>query len=243
MTHPAACYDGDTRLAVALGDDGHEGPKLSIKVVILAGLILILFSLWLYGLLPASESQRGGDLVYLIATIAFCLVLQHEYQPRLWQFGLSREVLRSRRTLAWIGLGIALAGANFGFIYGVVSLGSVMGPPHHVPTLGLLPTGRILGQPFDLLVDSLIGPFLEELLFRGYLYLVFRQNWGQRWAALISSAVFAACHLWSVLFAVEVFLGSLVDIYLDNKARSLAPSIAGHALYNLVLRVIRFSHA
>jgi len=233
-------YD-DARLVVALGDDGHEGPKLSIKVVILAGLILLLFSLWLYALLPASESQRGGDIIYLIGMVAFCVVLQHEYQPRLRQFGLSREVLRSRRTLAWIGAGIALAGANFGFIYGVVSLGSVMGPPHHAPTIGLRPPSRIFGRPSEFLLIGVIGPFLEELLFRGYLYLVFRQNWGRRWAALISSAVFAACHLWNVLFAAEIFFVSLLDIYLDNKARSLAPSIVGHALYNLVLSVIRFS--
>lgn len=87
----------------------------------------------------------------------------------------------------------------------------------------------------------MIGPFLEELLFRGYLYLIFRQNWGRRWAALISSAIFAIGHFGNAFVAVDVFFTSLLDIYLDNKARSLAPSTVGHAAYNLVLSVIRFT--
>jgi membrane protease YdiL (CAAX protease family) len=58
---------------------------------------------------------------------------------------------------------------------------------------------------------------------------------------LISSAIFAAGHLGNVLVLVDAFWVSLLDIYLDNKARSLAPSIADHVSYNFVLAVIKFT--
>lgn len=236
--------EGEARLVAALGDEQQEWPRLRMRALVF-GVVIYFLLLALYLTLHVAKkySRLGDDVALCVGLAVFCYILQDEYRPRLRQFGLSREVLRSKRTLAWIGPGIVLAGANLGFIFGVVYLVPVMGPPHHAPTLGLHPLSRIFGQPFNPLILGVIDPVLEELFFRGYLYLVVRQNWGRRWAALISSVVFAACHLWNVLFAVSVFFVSLVDIYLDNKARSLAPSIANHVLYNLVLSVVRFTPA
>ena len=207
------------------------------------GAVIFILLLALYSTLPVPKkySSLGLDIALYVGLGVFCYILQDEYRPRLWQFGLSRDVLRSRRTHAWMAAGLALGGANLGLIYGSGYLLSSMGLLHHPLTPGLQPLSRIVGQPFRPLVFGVIAPTLEELFFRGYLYLVLRQNWGRQRAALISSAIFAAVHLRNALFALYVFFGSLLDIYLDNKARSLAPSIADHTLYNFVLSVVRVS--
>lgn len=147
-------YDEDPRLVVALGSDAHEGPKLSVKVVLLTALTLLFFSLGFYLSLPASESKTGSDLIYLIGTIAFCLILQHEYQPQLRQFGLSREVLRSRRTLIWMVAGLALAGVNLIFIFGPGFLVSLIDPSPHTLTPGCDPSVASSGS---LSISCLLG--------------------------------------------------------------------------------------
>ncbi|TAM84113.1 MAG: CPBP family intramembrane metalloprotease [Acidobacteria bacterium] len=226
----------EPRLVVGLGGEPQKGPKLSMKAF-LFGVVVLLFG----GLCSViSKSWADGVLFLYVGYTALCFVLQHEYRPRLRQFGLSRGVLWSRRTLAWIGPGLALAGAELIFLYGTAYLVSALGPSRHTLMVGVQPLGRIIQHPFEPLIIGVIGPILEELLFRGYLYLVLRQNWGRRWAALVSSAIYAACHLGNVLFMAKVFVVSVLDIYLNNKARSLAPSIAEHASYNLILSVVTF---
>lgn len=232
----------EPRLVVALGGDHRQGPKLRMRALLFGVVIFFLIlAIYLTLPIPAKYSGLGVDIALYFGLGVFCYILQDEYRPRLRQFGLSRDILRSRRTHAWMAAGLALGVTNLGLIYGSGYLMSVMGPLHHAFTPGVQPLGRILRQPFRPLVFGIIAPTLEELFFRGYLYLVFRQNWGRRRAALISSAIFAAVHLRNGLFDLYVFFGSLLDIYLDNKARSLAPSIADHASYNLVLSVIRLS--
>jgi len=224
------------RLVAGLGDDQPEGPKLDMTVF-LFGVAILLFGGLYYA---AFKSEAGGDLVIYGSLTAFCVILQREYQPRLRQFGLSRVPLRSRKTLAWVEAGLALTAADLGFIFGLGYLALVLLPPHHTVTAGLQPLSRVVRRPFGLMVAVVIGPVLEELFTRGYLYLVLRQNLGRRRAALISSTVFAVMHIDKPLVAVVFFFTSLIYIYLDNKARSLAPSIAAHASYNLILSVITF---
>ncbi len=233
--------DNEARKLVAgLGDDQHEGPKLRMRVFLFG--VVILFLLVLYSALPIARkySDVGGLVPMYIGLTVFCFILQHEYQPRRQQFGLSLAALRPRRMLTWAGAGLALTGADLGFIYGFGYLVLIMLPPHHAFSVGLQPLSRVVRQPFDLMIAVVIGPVLEELFTRGYLYLILRQNWGRRRAALVSSVVFAAMHLGEPLVAVVFFFTSLIYIYLDNKARSLAPSIAAHASYNVVLSMIRF---
>jgi|SRR5690348_11968462 membrane protease YdiL (CAAX protease family) len=235
--------DQEPRLVVRLGDDPDKGPKLSVKVFLFTALIFFFLLVVLSGALPASESETGGDLVYLMGMTAFCIVLQHEYQPRLRQFGLIHPPLRTRETLTLVGAGLAVTAAELGFIFVPDYVLSIMLPPHSDFTVRLQPLGHIMRHPLDLLTVVVAGPVLEELFTRGYLYLVLRQNWGRRCAALISSVIFAALHIDKPLVAFVTFFLSLIYVYLDNKARSLVPSMAAHASYNLVLSVIMFPRA
>lgn len=232
----------EQRLIAGFGGGQRGGPRLDFTVFFLGVAVFFLLGVACYGLLvPEKWSGIGGLVVVYVGLAAFCFVLQREYRPRLSQFGLSRATLLSRRTLAWSGVGLALTGAELGFIYGLSYFVSVTLPPHRAPIPGLQPFGQTVRQPFGFLITVAIGPVLEELFIRGYLYLLLRQNWGRRRAALISSGIFAVLHAGVPLLAAILFAVSLAYIYLDNKAESLAPSIAAHASYNFVLGIIMFT--
>jgi membrane protease YdiL (CAAX protease family) len=225
----------EPRLVVGLGGDSQKGPKLSMEVFLFGVMVL------LFGALGFVISKSWGvrALFGCVGLAALCFILQHEYQPRLRQFGLSRTTLMSKRTLVWAGFGVGLAAAELGLIFGPPYVWFLAFPPHRAFTLGLQPLSYLARDPLGLLLAVVVGPILEELLFRGYLYLVFRQNWGRRRAALISSAIFAACHLRNVLFMAKVFVVSLLDIYLNNRAHSLAPSVTEHASYNAAMWLLK----
>ncbi|HSN20653.1 MAG TPA: CPBP family intramembrane glutamic endopeptidase, partial [Usitatibacter sp.] len=78
---------------------------------------------------------------------------------------------------------------------------------------------------------GLFAPFIEELVFRGYLQNLWQRRWGLWPGVLLSALAFGAVHLQYGVFATiaGVFL-SLVYL----KYRSLWPGTLLHALYNLV---------
>jgi len=94
------------------------------------------------------------------------------------------------------------------------------------------------------IVVSLIlwQPFIEELLFRGILQgQLIRAPWGRRsmlavtQANLLTSVVFILFHFvhHSPLWALSIFVPSLVFGYFRERHDSLYPPLALHSLYNL----------
>jgi membrane protease YdiL (CAAX protease family) len=228
------------RLVVALGDDERRGPKLGLVRFLVVGFVLFtVFMGCVSYLFPQWYSDT--DVMICGGEAVFCVVAQLEYRPRASQFGLHTGRVWSGTVLKWVAVGIMLTASVLGLIYGSGYILMSTSPPYHGFTAGLQPLSHILRHPLDFLLSVAVGPVLEELLFRGHLYLVLRQNWGRRWAALVTSLVFAVLHPVNVLLAVIIFFTSLIWIYMDNKAKSLAPSIAAHVSYNLVLNVIRFT--
>jgi hypothetical protein len=80
------------------------------------------------------------------------------------------------------------------------------------------------------LVAALVGPFLEELLFRGFLQSFLEQVLGARAALVVTAALFAGLHGVAglpVLFLLALFLG-----WLQQRTRSLWVPWSAHALFN-----------
>ena len=83
-----------------------------------------------------------------------------------------------------------------------------------------------------------VAPFLEELLFRGFLQGVLSARYGARAGLLVTSAVFALLHGLAglpVLFALALFLG-----WLQQRSRCLWLPWSVHALNNGVVLALAF---
>jgi membrane protease YdiL (CAAX protease family) len=89
-----------------------------------------------------------------------------------------------------------------------------------------------------------VGPFMEELIFRGVLFSIFEARAGLPITIMITAALFAAMHIpeyrgawYHVLF---IFLVGLVLSLARGLTQSLAPSVILHITYNTCLMVVLF---
>lgn len=92
-----------------------------------------------------------------------------------------------------------------------------------------------------------LAPIVEELLFRGYLYINLRKSIGIYKSAIITSIIFAAAHLqlgsgvpplW--VAAIDTGLLSLVLVYLRQKTGGLMAPIILHMIKNSLAFVALF---
>lgn len=93
----------------------------------------------------------------------------------------------------------------------------------------------------------LIPPFVEEILFRGFLYTGLKTKWPKWLAAVVTSFIFAAAHLqfgsgapllW--VAAIDTFVLSLVLVYLREKTGGLGAPMVLHAMKNCIAFTLLF---
>ncbi len=89
------------------------------------------------------------------------------------------------------------------------------------------------GQVVALAVDYAVWtPAVEELLFRGVLFLSLRQRLGPWTAAWLSAGVFAALHFYSLGGTLGALWSGLVWARLFERTGSLVPAALVHGAYN-----------
>ena len=86
---------------------------------------------------------------------------------------------------------------------------------------------------------SLLGPIVEEIFFRGFLYSALRKSIGIFWAIFLSAFLFSILHTNALGFLPIMALG-LFLAYLREKTNSLMPSIVVHVFHNSVLVIMMF---
>jgi uncharacterized protein len=84
---------------------------------------------------------------------------------------------------------------------------------------------------YSLLLACLIGPVVEELFFRGFLYPAIRKKIGMEWAAFASALLFALIHENSFAF-LPIFVLGIALCYLYEKRKSLIACMSFHILHN-----------
>lgn len=82
-----------------------------------------------------------------------------------------------------------------------------------------------------LLTQAIVGPVVEELVFRGLLYKAWEEAWGWFIAMVLSAAVFGAYHggFW------PAFVSGLIYAAVYRRTGSLLAPILVHGLYNATL--------
>ena len=192
---------------------------------------------WLADLSRSWEipARVGVLALYYAAQVTLLLWLVHRRggEP-LEALGLEWRGESAGRVLGSVGLVLA------GFV-GMRVVASLYA--YLTRSLGLLPSSQVdipalfgtdtAGVLLAILMVVLVGPVVEEIVFRRALLEGLAVRFGSRAAIVVQAALFAALHrsLWLLLptFALGVVLG-----YLAHDRERLWPAIALHALYNAV---------
>ena len=190
-------------------------------------------------LAPATDAVYGGEAGSVVPW--FAAVAEAAFLVAVWIFGVRRyrtgwrvAGLRSPRTprsflLPWL---VVVASLGFASVYVAVlaSLGLDSLWPSPVPE-------ELVGHGVERLLNGAVvvglGPFAEEIFFRGFLLTALVRPFGVLRAALLSSAVFALAHL-SLNAMVPIFFTGLLLAWLYLKSRSIWPPVMAHAAQNLL---------
>lgn len=219
------------------------------RVLIYTGWIVFTFMFsvlvisWLTSLLVEYEVKFSGvsstTINVAIGALTYLLMLGVA-------IGLPWIIWRQRTTLRTLGLSrlpnwkdIALTiggmATYFGFTIALMSLIAILLPDLNLTEQqdlgGILPSSTVeLITVFALLV--VIGPVVEELLFRGYMYGKIRKSGAPAWLTiLIVSLLFGAVHLqWNV--GIDTFALSIVMCLTREISGSVWPSILMHMTKN-----------
>lgn len=206
----AAVYFGSARIFIALSDRELLSANISnISFIILYGIqvILMLGTVWFFAL--------------------------HRRKARIRDLGLKYYSIGKTVWYTFISL---IAIFIISFIY-VFVMSSVLGIEAPASKIEILIRNRSLSNTILLIVVAFIGPVVEEVFFRGFLYSAFRKSWGVLPALFLSSVLFSVVHLQVYSFFPLFLIGWLLA-YLFEKTRSLFPAIFLHAVYNLILILI-----
>ncbi len=135
------------------------------------------------------------------------------------------------RSFTWKDLGIScglLVGTYvFMFVYGIVL--SVFQIEPDVNWIEIFENQASPGWLIFTVV--IVAPFLEEILFRGFIFTGFRNKYGWVNAMLISGVLFAVNHL-QLVGLITYFLLGCILAYLRHASKSLWPSIFFHMVIN-----------
>lgn len=150
----------------------------------------------------------------------------------------SRELLGIDRLLRWKDIGVALSGIVVYFIVGSLVLRLVQ---EYVPQVDLgQPQDTGISTPFGIelllvfILFVVIGPIVEELIFRGYLYGALRKNGVSIvLATIFVSVLFGAAHgQWNV--GINVGILSVVMCLGREVTGSIWPGILMHMIKNYI---------
>lgn len=110
-----------------------------------------------------------------------------------------------------------------------------------VPNLPLrlvFPEAMVIGNAIIISSVLFIAPVAEELIFRGYMFDVFKRSFGSLIAILATSAIFAFAHFsnrdFEPLYFLVLFAGASICAIFRDKTNSIVAPIAFHGIYNAI---------
>ncbi len=190
---------------------------------------------WHYSLLTLSQNTTFLLSVQfafyaLILGYLYVLVVFH-YRLRFWK-AFQWGPLSLRQVLYFIGAGIVLTLA-------IEFAPTVLPDKSHFPLEQLLnsPTSAYETAAFAVF----FAPFMEELIFRGFLFSIFEHRIGLRTAVIGTAVLFAGLHAYEYQGAwnhlLLIFVVGLVLSLTRAWSHKLAPSVVIHASYNACLMI------
>lgn len=85
-----------------------------------------------------------------------------------------------------------------------------------------------------LLILILLGPIIEEIVFRGYIFKIVRDNYSFTFATLVSTVLFLVSHGLSIQHLYYVGLQSLVLCFVYERSKTIISCIIVHSCANCI---------
>jgi uncharacterized protein len=125
---------------------------------------------------------------------------------------------------------------------GIVMVSRKIGyePPTHPLVTIFVADNTLVTQVVSIVLGVLVGPFMEEVFFRGFCYSALRRRFGVWTGIVISSLFFSVVH-WNPFSALPIFCLGVGLAYLYEKTGSLTASIVMHSLHNTLLILFLFA--
>jgi len=99
--------------------------------------------------------------------------------------------------------------------------------------------GTVFDQSIYFIVGCVIGPFAEELVFRGVCYRFFRQ-WGIMVACIGSTMIFVLLHNHAPVIPITQIIGGLVFAFSYEYTKMLATPLTIHILGNSCMALLSY---
>lgn len=109
--------------------------------------------------------------------------------------------------------------------------------PVQTPVQMLFTEASVLNVAGFVLFMGVLGPWFEEILFRGYVYPAFKSRLGVRYGILVSSVLFAALHGHGIAFAPILVLGITLHL-LYERSGSILPGAVLHMTHNSAMLLL-----
>jgi uncharacterized protein len=169
-------------------------------------------------------------LLYIVVAAFMIMLVEGKYRTPFWQ-GVRWNWPRSPWKLLALGCALLLA---------LSILQSILPMPKETPF------EHLFDRPRDAYLLSLIavtlGPLMEELFFRGFMYPVLARRIGVVWAVVLTALPFGLIHLpqygWAWAAGLVVFLVGVVCGAVRAVTKSVGASFLVHAGYNGAQMVI-----
>lgn len=180
----------------------------------------------------------GVAHVGLIALLVFLARRHGQRFAAAFRLDRSSGVGADAAASAGLVLGFLLATRLASTAWGAIAQAAGWMPPASESLVGVFGGGGA-GLVLAVVMVVLVGPFAEELAFRGVIAGALRERFGTRVAIVGSSAVFSLYHVtpWAL---VPTFLLGLALAWLAFDRKTLWPAIVLHALYNGVVVAAAF---
>jgi uncharacterized protein len=226
-------------------DPGLRVPGSNVAIV--AGLVIV--SYLVIGAAQYALVPKGADIIYSPTAMLLTIALYGAIGASvLWA---ARQTVDARRALGLVApaswpraMGLALL-----TVIAALAVSALLEPILHAAReQGLAPaasrpagTSAILGAALACVALAVVGPVVEELLFRGLLTAAFRRRFGPPRTALLPAAVFALAHVLPRVIPPVFILGLALALVYERTGSAL-PGILVHCLYNGIAVAAALTH-
>ncbi len=242
--------------SVLVTEEGNSNTPMAYWVLpdlIIGFLLAVIFQVVIMiGYMLANGLSSLDDIQGLMTDPTFMLLNAPTLGLGFTLASILRVNLLRKLPFAWFGLtskklGIALgfgfiAGISFlvtNFISGVIGQALGSNPDQQDQLIGPFRTANNLQIGLFGLFVVIIGPFLEEVFFRGYAFRALRQKLGLAWGVVLSGILFALPHVFGVTtgyigLLIPIFLGGVILALVYHYTNNLWSAVLAHCMNNFV---------